>query len=183
MSESYDNALTREGMMTRLWAGWRIPYIESDTDQRARDVPPGMSLFEAIFNSELPDETSYVLWRGRRCFAMLNAFPYTSGHLMVLPQRAAADLTDLDDDEYTELFVAVRRAVVALKAAYRPHGINVGLNLGEGSGAGFPEHLHVHCLPRWSGDTNFITTVAEARVLPESLSDTWRKLRAAWPQD
>jgi ATP adenylyltransferase len=122
-----------------------------------------------------------VLWRGRRCFALLNAYPYGSGHLMVLPKRAVADLESLEPDEHIELFAGVRDAVIAVKAAYRPQGVNVGINLGTAAGAGVPGHVHVHVLPRWAGDTNFITTVAEVRVLPEPLSDTWRKLRAAWP--
>jgi ATP adenylyltransferase len=168
-------------MLDRLWAGWRIPYVESDGT--AGDVPrdPSKSLFEAIEQSGLPDEQTYVVWRGERCFALLNAFPYTSGHLMVLPKRAVAELEDLDADEQAELWDGVRAAVVALKAAYRPEGINVGINLGKAAGAGVPGHLHVHVLPRWSADTNFTTAIAEARVLPESLSATWRKLAAAWP--
>lgn len=175
------NELRHEGMMARLWAGWRIPYIEADDDERAADVKPGLTLFESILRSELPDEVTYILWRGEHCFAMLNAFPYSSGHLMVMPQRGVAELEGLTSDEHRELFEGVRQAVIALKAAFRPQGVNVGINLGEASGAGFPDHLHVHCLPRWRGDTNFMTSIAEARVLPESLRDTWRKLKTAWP--
>jgi ATP adenylyltransferase len=91
------------------------------------------------------------------------------------------ELEDLTPDEAAELWAAVRDAVVAIKAAYRPQGVNVGLNLGEAAGAGIPSHLHVHVLPRWNADSNFMTAVAEVRVLPEALGDTWRKLRAAWP--
>jgi ATP adenylyltransferase len=140
------------------------------------------SLFEAIEQSGLPDEEAFVLWRGEHCFALLNAFPYTSGHLMVLPKRAVAELEDLAPEEQGELWTAVRDAVVALKTAYRPEGLNIGLNLGIAAGAGIPGHLHVHVLPRWKGDTNFTTTVAELRVLPEALSVSWRKLVAAWPR-
>jgi diadenosine tetraphosphate (Ap4A) HIT family hydrolase len=167
--------------LDRLWAGWRIPYVEAaDSDQER--VPEGDgSLFERILTSGLADDEAYVLWRGERCSALLNAFPYNNGHLMVLPNRAVADLDDLAADEYIELWQVVRDATVAVKAAYRPDGINVGLNLGRGAGAGVPDHLHVHVLPRWGGDTNFMTAVAETRVLPESLGDTWAKLRAAWP--
>ena len=168
-------------MIDRLWAGWRIPYIEQDDDQRTGSGTPGLSLFEAIEQSALPDAETYVLWRGARCFALLNAYPYGSGHLLVLPNRAVADLEALAPDEHAELWQAVRDAVVAVKAAYRPQGVNVGVNLGVAAGAGVPGHLHVHVLPRWAGDTNFMTAVAEVRVLPEPLSDTWRKLRAAWP--
>lgn len=168
-------------MLDRLWAGWRIPYIEQGDDQRTASRSPGLSLFESIEQSGLGDDETYVVWRGTACFAMLNAFPYTSGHLMVLPKQAIAELEDLGPAEHDELWAAVRDAVVAVKAAFRCEGVNVGVNLGAAAGAGVPGHLHVHVLPRWRGDTNFMTTVAEARVLPEPLSDSWRKLREAWP--
>jgi ATP adenylyltransferase len=178
-----DNALRADGFMARMWSGWRLPYITRDDDARTRDAPSDMSVFEGIFHSDLPDESTYILWRGNTCFALMNAFPYTTGHLMVLPQRAVADLDGLTDEEYTELWQGVRTAVHALKTAFGPQGVNVGLNLGAAAGAGFPDHLHVHCLPRWGGDTNFMTTIAETRVLPESIADSWSKLRAAWPTD
>jgi len=128
-----------------------------------------------------PDRVTYVVWRGRRCFAVLNTFPYASGHLMVMPTRHVADLEDVTGDESAELWSGVADAVRALKASYRPDGLNVGANIGRAAGAGIPGHFHIHVLPRWFGDTNFTTTVAEARVLPESLSDTWSRLRASWP--
>lgn len=168
--------------LARLWAGWRTGYINriARDDAEVRPDADGRSLFERILESDLPDEESLVLWRGEHSFAVLNAFPYGSGHLMVLPRRAVPDLGDLDDVEAAELWDAVRKAVAAIRAAYRPDGVNVGMNLGAGAGAGVPDHLHVHCLPRWSGDTNFMTTVAETRVLPEPLTVTWTKLHAAW---
>lgn len=137
-------------------------------------------MFEGIEQSGLGDATTYILWRGERCFALLNAYPYTSGHLMVLPKVAVQNLEDLDDETYRELWDGVRMGVRAVKSEYQPEGVNVGMNLGRASGAGVPDHMHVHVLPRWSGDTNFLTSVAEARVLPESLSDTWSRLSAAW---
>ncbi len=112
---------------------------------------------------------------------VLNAYPYTNGHVLVLPQRASAELSDLDAATFAELWSEVRDAVAAIRAAYRCDGVNVGMNLGRAAGAGVPEHLHVHCLPRWDGDTNFMTAVAETRVMPESLGASWAKLRAAWP--
>ena len=169
--------------LERLWAGWRLPYIAQDDDARAADIPVGMTLFEGILASGLADDETYIVWRGDTCFALLNAYPYTSGHVMVLPRRGVAELGQLTADEHAELWLGVRRAVDAVQAAYEPHGINVGMNLGEGSGAGVPDHLHVHVLPRWSGDTNFMTAVAEARVLPESLADSWRRLVDAWPDE
>jgi ATP adenylyltransferase len=169
--------------LARLWAGWRTSYITrvSDDDAELRPDDTGRSLFERLLASDLPDDETFVLWRGPTCFAVLNAFPYGSGHLMVLPQRAVPDLGDLTDEESAELWEAVRTAVAAIRAAYRPDGVNVGINLGVGAGAGVPDHLHVHCLPRWAGDTNFTTTIAETRVLPEPLAVSWRKLRDAWP--
>jgi diadenosine tetraphosphate (Ap4A) HIT family hydrolase len=164
-------------MVDRLWAGWRTTYIEGLTGR----PPAGEgTLFERILAAG-DDRAAYVLWRGPRCAALLNAFPYTSGHLMVVPNRAHADLETLDADTHAELWTVVRDAVIAVKAAYRPGGVNVGANLGEAAGAGVPDHLHVHVLPRWSGDTNFMTSVAETRVMPEPLDRSWEKLRAAWP--
>ena len=164
--------------LERLWAGWRSEYVEGGVD-----VDPDVegSLFQRIVESGLPDEETCVLTRGQSTFALLNAFPYTSGHLMVLPYRAVPNLEDLTDDEHGELWATVRDAVVAVKAAYRPEGVNVGLNLGLAAGAGVPDHLHVHVLPRWAGDTNFVTSVAELRVLPEALGRSWERLREVWP--
>lgn len=170
--------------LEHLWAGWRIPYIEdadAQHEQRRAVGPEGSTLFEAIFQADLPDDEKYVLWVGETCFAILNAFPYTSGHLMVLPQRGVAKLTDLTEAEHGELWAAVRMATTAIEVAYRPHGINVGANLGRGAGAGVPDHLHVHVLPRWDGDTNFMTAVANTRVMPETLAASWRRLAEAWP--
>lgn len=169
--------------LARLWAGWRSTYIArvSSDDAEVRPDAEGRSLFERIFGSGLADEETFILWRGHTCFAVLNAFPYGSGHLMVLPQRAVPDLTDMTPEESSELWQGVNAAVVAIRAAYRPDGVNVGINLGAGAGAGVPDHLHVHCLPRWSGDTNFVTAIAETRVLPEPLTVSWERLRSAWP--
>jgi ATP adenylyltransferase len=170
--------------LARLWAGWRTAYIERIGSDAAEVRPDanGSSLFERIWASDLPDEERHILWRGERCFAVLNAYPYGSGHLMVLPQRAVADLADLRAEESTELWAGVQAAVAAIRTAYDPDGVNVGINLGVGAGAGVPDHLHVHCLPRWSGDTNFMTAVAETRVLPEPLAVSWQKLHEAWPR-
>jgi ATP adenylyltransferase len=137
-------------------------------------------VFEQILATGEPDERTHVVWRGDCTFAILNRYPYTSGHLLLMPYRAVGELHDLRDDESAELWDATRRAVRALQDAYRPEGVNVGMNLGRAAGAGVPDHLHVHVLPRWNGDTNFMTAVAETRVLPEPLSVTWEKLRAAW---
>ena len=164
--------------MDRMWAGWRSSYVAAAGNGALAGEG---SVFCRILDSGLPDEQTHVVWRGERVFAILNAYPYTSGHLLVMPYREVGDLEDLTTEEDRELWSAVRRAVVAVKTAFSPQGVNVGLNLGEAAGAGIPSHLHVHVLPRWNADSNFMTAVAEARVLPESLGDSWAKLRAAWP--
>lgn len=165
-------------MLERLWAPWRSQYVAGIAD--AGSEPGEATLFEQILVAPEPEEETGILWRGATCFAVLNAFPYGSGHLMVVPNRPVADLADLSDIESDELWAAVRAAVAAIRRAYKPDGVNVGLNLGAAAGAGIPDHLHVHCLPRWRGDTNFMTTSAETRVLPEPLAESWSKLRSAW---
>jgi ATP adenylyltransferase len=161
--------------LERLWAGWRGEYV-------AGGVPPGEgSVFSRILASGLPDEETHIVWRGERVFAILNRYPYGTGHLLLMPYREVAELEDLEEAEFTELWSAVRAAVVAIRAAYSPDGVNVGANLGEAAGAGVPDHVHVHVLPRWQADSNFMTSVAETRVLPEALPATWQKLRSIWP--
>jgi ATP adenylyltransferase len=143
----------------------------------------GRSLFERLLAGadEEGDDAVGVVWRGATCFALLNLYPYTAGHLMVLPKRAVADLEALTAEEQAELWGAVRDAVVALKAALRCDGVNVGLNLGEAAGGSLSEHLHVHCVPRWTGDANFMAVAADTRVLPISLVEAASRIRAAWP--
>lgn len=165
--------------MDHLWAGWRAEYIDDATSGRLDRAERQGSLFEAIL--ALPDAEGRVVHRGGRCSALLNAYPYVSGHLLVLPNRAVAELEDLDADESAELWQVVVDAVAAVKAAYRPDGVNVGANLGSAAGAGVPDHVHLHVLPRWAADSNFMTAVADTRVLPEPLDRTWERLRAAWP--
>jgi len=160
-----------------LWAGWRTTYVES----AAASPTDGGSLFTAILASGLPDTETNIVWRGQWCFAILNAFPYTNGHLLVMPYREVGELEDLRPEEHAELWSGATDAVRALRAAYRPDGVNLGMNLGRSAGAGVPTHLHIHVLPRWNGDTNFMTTAAEVRVLPETLSSSAARVRAAWP--
>lgn len=169
--------------LARLWAGWRADYIAriSTDGAELRADGDGLSLFERILSSDRPDDETFVVRRGSRVAVLLNAYPYGSGHLLVLPTRAVADLADLDADEATELWSAVTEAVAAVRRAYQPDGVNVGLNLGTAAGAGVPDHLHVHVLPRWAADANFMTSVAETRVLPEPLAETHRKVTQAWP--
>ncbi len=140
-------------------------------------------VFCGLLAAEVPDTETHVVWRhlGGLAAAILNAYPYSSGHVMVMPVRHAGDLEELTADETRALWEGVGQAVRAVKAAYRPDGLNVGANLGRAAGAGVPGHLHVHVLPRWVGDSNFMTSIADARVLPEPLAATYAKLRAAWP--
>lgn len=161
--------------LDRIWAGWRSEYVAGGVE--AGDG----SIFTRILASGSPDDETHVVWRGATVFAILNRFPYGTGHLLVMPYREVAVLESLTEEEHVELWSAVRAAVVAVRAAYSPDGVNVGANLGAAAGAGVPDHVHVHVLPRWTADSNFMTSVAEARVLPEALSVTWAKLRASWP--
>jgi ATP adenylyltransferase len=163
--------------LERLWSGWRAPYVAG-----AAEVPSTGAddcLFCAL--ARAPDDESLVVARDELVFAVMNAYPYTSGHLMIAPFRHEAELENLKGDEATAIMTMTQHAVSALKSAYAPDGINAGLNLGRPAGAGVPGHVHVHVLPRWTGDTNFMTTVAETRVLPEDLRTSWEKVRAAWP--
>jgi ATP adenylyltransferase len=164
--------------LERLWAGWRTEYVST---AGATPGDGGCVLCRILASDESPDVT-YVVRRDGICAAVLNAYPYTSGHLMVLPVRHVAELEDLDAAESGALWALLSDAVRALKAAYQPHGLNVGVNLGRAAGAGVPGHFHVHCLPRWDGDTNFMTSVAEARVLPESLAASYERLTNVWPR-
>ena len=163
--------------LDRLWTGWRNDYVTTG----GAGTPGSASVFTRILASDLPDEESLILHRGAQCFAILNRFPYSTGHLMVLPYREIPDLEDLSGDESTELWAIVTDAVRAIKVALQPHGINVGINLGRAAGGSVAQHLHVHAVPRWTGDANFMSATAWTRTIPEALPDTWAKVRSAWP--
>jgi ATP adenylyltransferase len=158
---------------SRLWAGWRSRYVSSGPAEAEGCV------FCAILAGEVAQDQ--VVWRDDKAAVIVNAYPYTSGHLLVMPVRHLGDIEDLEPEESTACWELMRRCVRALRAAYSPDGFNLGANLGRPAGAGIPDHLHLHCLPRWNGDTNFMTTVADTRVLPEALADTSAKVRSAWP--
>jgi ATP adenylyltransferase len=164
-----------------MWAGWRSGYIRS-TATAPVDAESDECVFCRILSSGEPDEATYIVHRREHCFAILNAYPYTNGHLMLMPVRHLADLEELSREESACLWELVTDAVRTLKVAYEPDGINVGANLGRAAGAGIPGHLHVQCLPRWVGDTSFMTSLADVRVLNEDLPETWSRLREAWPQ-
>jgi len=159
--------------MEPVFAPWRFAYVSS-----ADKNVDGECIFCRAVGSD-DDASTLTLLRGRSCFAILNRYPYTSGHSMVAPVRHVAELDDLDDAALTEIMSMARRLVRALRRVYRPHGFNVGFNLGEAAGAGIASHLHLHVVPRWRADTNFISVVGDVRIIPEELPTTWEKLRGA----
>jgi len=178
--------------LDHLWAGWRSEYVTAvgadpapTADQPAAPVRDGDDPVHCVFcriaGSGPPSADNGVLWMGASTYAVLNAYPYASGHLMVLPLRHVGSLDELTDEEGTELWTALRHGVAALQSALGPEGINLGANLGQAAGAGIPRHLHLHAVPRWLGDTNFMTAVAGTRVLPQTLAVTWERLHRAWP--
>lgn len=167
--------------LQQLWAAWRSAYVAAVDAEATSGAPLGACVFCTLIAQAVPGADQQVVYNGPQSVVVLNAYPYTSGHVLVLPRRHVGDLSELSDLEATDLWRAARAAVVAIEAAYEPDGVNLGANLGKAAGAGLPDHLHLHVLPRWHGDTNFMTTVASTRVLPEALETSGDKLRAAWP--
>ncbi len=157
--------------MESLHAPWRIEYILAPKPKL------DASLFTRIAQSS-DDEENLVVVRDRTCFALLNKYPYNGGHLMVVPYKETADLNGLTEEELADLWKLVRRCVNALTQLMKPDGFNIGINLGKAAGAGVTEHLHIHVVPRWSGDTNFMPVIATTSVVPEALRETAAKLRA-----
>jgi ATP adenylyltransferase len=161
----------------RLWSPWRMEYI-----RREDDGDGGGCIF-----CDLPaagpdqDEANHLLARGTVSFVMLNAFPYNPGHLMAAPYRHVGDYQALTTDELAEMTAMVGRAIGAMKQESGPHGFNLGMNLGQVAGAGIADHVHLHLVPRWGGDTNFMPVVGRTKVLPELLAETWRRLRPHFP--
>ena len=155
--------------MDYLWSPWRYRYV-------AGVEPPSGCIF-CHKMEENRDEENFVLYRGLNNFVLLNIFPYTSGHLMIAPYHHIGRLSAADDATWSELTALTRKAEQALQQAYRPEGINLGMNLGKSAGAGIADHIHMHVLPRWHADSNFISVIGETRVLPEALTDTFRKLK------
>ena len=162
--------------LDHLWAGWRASYIENVA---TRPSPTDDCLFCRLLEAD--PEVSLVVARNDHVFAVMNAYPYASGHLMVAPVRHEGTLSGLSTDEANALMAMTQDATVAIDAAFQPDGANVGVNIGRAAGVGIPGHVHIHVVPRWNGDTNFMTTVADARVLPEPLRMSWDKLRRHWP--
>jgi ATP adenylyltransferase len=157
--------------MDSLHAPWRIEYILSPK------VASTESLFTRIAQSN-DDEANLVIVRDRTCYALLNAYPYTGGHLMIVPYKQVADLNGLTDEEMADLLKLTRRCQNALTKVMKPEGFNIGINLGKVAGAGIQEHLHIHIVPRWFGDTNFMPVLANTTVVPQALKDLAAQLRA-----
>jgi ATP adenylyltransferase len=160
--------------LDRLWNPWRFQYVSKDKKS------------DGCIFCDLPqagqDEENLIVHRARFNYVILNRYPYTTGHLMVVPFKHTDSLQGIDDVAAEELFSLVRVADGKLRQVYRPRGMNLGMNQGEAAGAGIAEHIHMHVLPRWIGDANFMTVIGETRILPEELGDTYRKLKAAFSE-
>jgi ATP adenylyltransferase len=163
--------------MDRLFAPWRMEYILSNSDD---SQIKGDGCIFCDFPKLGDDEKNLILHRGAECFVILNAFPYNPGHLMVVPYRHTADLTGLKAEELAEMMSLCQKAVSVLTDVMNPHGFNLGMNLGKVAGAGIDQHLHMHIVPRWNGDTNFMPVIGEVRVISEALSSSWKRLKEAW---
>ncbi|HIE47739.1 TPA: HIT domain-containing protein [Candidatus Bipolaricaulota bacterium] len=152
-----------------LWTPWRMAYLRGD-----EPLPEGC-LF--CVKPQSQDAEAHILHRGNRCYVILNRFPYNNGHLMVVPYAHVATLEDLDPEALAELMALTQLSLRVLREAYTPQGFNVGMNIGSVAGAGVAEHIHLHVVPRWGGDTNYMTTVSQTRVIPEWLDQTYERLR------
>jgi ATP adenylyltransferase len=157
--------------MKRIWSPWRMKYIEGHGSVK------GCVFCRALKQA---DAEALILTRRERAFAILNRYPYTGGHLMIVPNAHVDAIDKLPAETWLEMFALTRQALAALRKVYRAPAFNFGANIGESAGAGVADHVHLHIVPRWNGDTNFMSVLGEVRVLPESLEETWKKLRAGW---
>lgn len=163
--------------MDYVWTPWRYRYVTAPKgDPRDRS----QCVFCQILASDLGDSDLLIVYRGERNLVMLNRYPYTSGHMMVVPYEHIASLGEASLETAVELIRLTRRSERILRRLYRPHGINIGMNMGRAAGAGVDGHIHMHALPRWTGDSSFTSVIAETRVLPEALSTTWERTRAVF---
>lgn len=163
-------------MLDRIWNGWRAQYVQRDSHAKPSEV----SIFTEILQSGMADDETFIVHRGTTCFVILNAFPYSPGHLLVIPYREVPDLELLTAEEHGEIWSLVTDGVRVLKAEYRPQGVNVGINLGQAAGGSVAQHLHIHVVPRWGGDSNFMVSIASTKILPEALDVTATRVRARW---
>jgi ATP adenylyltransferase len=158
----------------RIWAPWRLEYVKD----ASKDVEQGCIF--CVKPAEGDDEANLIVHRGERCFVILNLFPYTNGHLMVAPYEHLGSITELPAETIAELMELAQRAMRGLENSYAPHGYNVGFNQGRVAGAGVEHHIHMHVVPRWGGDTNFMPVLADTRVMPQSLEQSYETLRGAF---
>ncbi len=189
--------------MDRLWTPWRHEYVSRAKDSPWPGVPAALHAWaesgaepsDCVFCNmiaavdyatahgmprEQAEKAAYILARAEYCYLCLNAFPYATGHILIVPYRHVDSLAALPPEEAAEMMALAQRVERVLRAVYHPGGMNLGLNLGEAAGAGIASHIHMHALPRWIGDTNFMTVTADTRVLPEALETTWARIRQAW---
>jgi ATP adenylyltransferase len=164
--------------LDRLWSPWRNEYVASAGGKLASGC-----LFCALHADASQDELNFVVHRAKNNYVVLNRYPYTCGHVLIAPYAHTADLDQASKETTDELMDLIKRCQGVLRDVYQPEGFNVGINLGKAAGAGVAEHLHIHVLPRWNGDTNFMTSVGDVRVLPESLESTYAKLQARFSSD
>ena len=167
-------------MIDALWTGWRSQYLEGLTRQTAEDAHDQESVFTKILKANISDEECFIVHRGEFVFAILNAFPYAVGHLLVSPYRQINDLSSLNASESLELWATVTRASEVLSTVYEPQGLNIGMNIGRSAGGSVTEHLHVHIVPRTVGDANFMTVTANAKTISEPLNVTAQRIRQCW---
>lgn len=165
-----DSGVGEPDRLERIWAPFRMAYINKRTENPFVEAP------------KKNDEDALIIARGEKVYALLNLFPYNAGHLMVVPYRKVANLEDLTEAETSELMAFVKKSIRVLKKVSRPEGINVGFNLGKASGGSVGDHLHMHVVPRWSGDSNFMTILDGTKVLPQLLKDTWQVLAQGWQE-
>lgn len=154
--------------MEQIWAPWRIQYVEMEK-------PEGCILCQKP--GEDNDAMNYILYRGEKNFVILNGYPYMPGHLMIAPYRHIASLEELTEGERCENFEIVSRSITLLRQTFNPDGFNIGINTGKAAGAGVEEHIHTHIVPRWHGDTNYMTVLSDVRVMPEALAETYKRLK------
>jgi ATP adenylyltransferase len=159
--------------MKQLWTPWRMPYLQAR-------LPKEEGCIFCRKADAQDDEQEHVLTRGARCYVTLNLYPYNNGHLMVIPNRHVSALEALDEETLAEMMALTRQAILVLREAYQPHGFNIGINQGEAAGAGIAAHLHQHVVPRWQGDTNYMTVIARTRTIPEWIDQTYDRLHTIW---
>ncbi|MEP7288833.1 MAG: HIT domain-containing protein [Chloroflexota bacterium] len=165
--------------MDHLYTPWRMPYLTGETGEKGSTVSC-VFCHKATFVDDAKDQAETIVARSKFVFVTLNKFPYNNGHLLVVPYVHVPSIEDLPADALTDLMLTTNHALAALRKVYNPQGFNVGMNLGGAAGAGIAAHMHQHIVPRWAGDTNYLSIIGDTRIIPDLLEDTWRKLRDVW---